>query len=495
MDIFGIIYKAIEGLKKSVDGLLKNMDKALKKQDALLFADGKAVKGYIDLKCDILKYVPFNGNVFLVSLPVTWQFVSANSTDYVDSDNGLIVYNKKISKLRENYSDGEDTSVIGIMSLDLVEPEIISNVGELMVAYCKKLKFINSIKNTENITTLASAFEQCESLTHISDMPNTQNLIHLASTFAECKSLLKLPILNTSNVQYFNHALLNCQSLTEFPNWDFSKAIDLCRLAYGTTNIKEDITLSLPCTTVNVSEAFAYSGITGMDLIFHTRSSSFDVNGSLMFFWAKNLKYVNISNIQEGLDFGVYINPVDMFYKCTALETVTFGKRATLYGSANRMFYGCKKLTSVQFISVSMLDNPDKMFYNCTSLESLPALSPIKISSDDICVLFSDDNDGADSALTTIPYFSFEYSHYNSQLIIRASKLTDVGGIGNMSLGWLRIEKSPLLTRESCINIFQNAANKQSQGFIVLHKDAYNRLTPEDIVIATNKGWSVVSAN
>jgi hypothetical protein len=59
------------------------------------------------------------------------------------------------------------------------------------------------------------------------------------------------------------------------------------------------------------------------------------------------------------------------------------------------------------------------------------------------------------------------------------------------------IQTCSLLTRQSCINIFNNLYDRRRSAVnyrsseIVLHSDVYNRLTADDIAIATNKGWTI----
>lgn len=53
---------------------------------------------------------------------------------------------------------------------------------------------------------------------------------------------------------------------------------------------------------------------------------------------------------------------------------------------------------------------------------------------------------------------------------------------------------SPLLTVESAMVIINGLAevNSSSAATLTLHASAYNRLTPEQIAVATSKGWRVV---
>lgn len=490
MELFKIIYKAIDGLKKSVDGLLKNMDKALKKQDALLFADGSNVTSYRDLLFDIVKDLPFEGtSLFLANPNIEMYYENEETTIRIVPD-GYILKLDKVTNIGLDSNEG--ANILGIMSIDLAKGE---GVGSYLFNNCNNIRFINKIINSQNITSLYYCFSGCKYVKKIPDMPDAELSISMDSAFQGCESLVEIPKLNTQKVAHFGYAMSGCYSLEHFPNWDFSNASNLRSMAMKTTNLKEDVELYIPNSIYGMQSTFYESGITGIDLTLPRDGAQGTLMFTSTFQGAKNLKYVNISDTGEGF-FDMFLTYSDyMFDGCEELETVTFN---TEFWSDDMscMFRNCKKLTSVE--GLGSYYDPNYIFYNCISLESFPDVEEISFSSNSgTCVLFSDDNDGADSALTTISslYAVDSNRHTNITLIIYASKLTDFGGISKMRFKCLDISKSPLLTRESCNEIFDDADTITHKGSILFHKEAYNRLAPEDIAVATNKGWSVESAN
>jgi hypothetical protein len=77
--------------------------------------------------------------------------------------------------------------------------------------------------------------------------------------------------------------------------------------------------------------------------------------------------------------------------------------------------------------------------------------------------------------------------------------LKDLGGfinLGSKLIGTnavLDFNNSNLLTTTSVLNVFNTIANVGTTKTctIRLHQDVLNKLTADDIAIATNKGWTV----
>lgn len=109
--------------------------------------------------------------------------------------------------------------------------------------------------------------------------------------------------------------------------------------------------------------------------------------------------------------------------------------------------------------------------------------------------------------VVTIPSFNCENIMSTSGMFEYCSDLTNVGYLTNIGKGFLygtletiSLSYSSKLTKESCMNIinslydlnlnnsYTNAANLE------FHATPYALLSPDDIAIATNKGWIVESA-
>lgn len=109
--------------------------------------------------------------------------------------------------------------------------------------------------------------------------------------------------------------------------------------------------------------------------------------------------------------------------------------------------------------------------------------------------------------VVTIPSFNCENIISTRRMFEYCDDLTNVGGFNDMGRGFLfgtliRIDMiyCSKLTYESCMNIINsvydiNLNNEYTNNAIIrFHKTPYSLLSPEDIAIATNKGWLVESA-
>ena len=70
------------------------------------------------------------------------------------------------------------------------------------------------------------------------------------------------------------------------------------------------------------------------------------------------------------------------------------------------------------------------------------------------------------------------------------SDLEELGGFVGLAQD-LDLSYSPLLTRQSCLNVFNNAATITTGKTITLHTDVYNLLSEDDKKIAIDKGWTI----
>lgn len=207
--------------------------------------------------------------------------------------------------------------------------------------------------------------------------------------------------------------------------------------------------------------------------------------------------YSQFTEVPEWVDFDGVTNMRNFFYSCDKLTTIPFidtSKVTDMYGTfANcsslisvpnlntsnvttieSIFTGCKNLTKFPEIDTSNVTRIDYFIQNCTSLTSVPALNAGKVSS--VGLLFG-----------------------SSEL----PNLTDFGGfIGlkasiNNNYGFI---KTPNLTYESCINILNGlydfTGNGETpsgiQGKLKVSQSFMDKLSEEDLQIATGKGWQLL---
>lgn len=177
-------------------------------------------------------------------------------------------------------------------------------------------------------------------------------------------------------------------------------------------------------------------------------------------------------------------NVTSLFANSIALkkiESITLGVNTVI----NSMFKGCTNLmdiTPIQGIDEEVTIQTTSLFEGCSSLINAPELN---FSIGRCWYMFS----GCEN-LQSIPKYKLK-GDFNMTFMYCYS-LTDIGGFEGLSDS-IDLEYSPLLTRDSCLNIFNYAATTKTVQRIFLHSEAYARLTEEDIAIAVNKGWTVQS--
>ena len=437
MELFKIIYKAIDGLKKTVDGLLKNMDKALKKQDALLFADGSNVTSYRDLQLDILKNLSFEGTTLFMAKPDSiWQFqygyhdsVDSAGSELLKSDGYLIKYKDK--PIREFYYPMYDSidqeDLLAVLSLDCAT---YMNFKYLFAGYTN-LKEVRNIKRVEGANNIKGMFSGCENLVHIDDFA-TNDITDMSTTFSGCKKLKKTPKIDTSKVTNFSCTLQQCGVEFIPGSWSFDEALAFEWFANG--SMIEDITMYAPLATTLEYAFHNCEKLTAINIVVDKAIHLDSLCGC-----CKELKYASIG-------FGcTSINSSYLFSECEKLEQFEIQTNSSTFRVLSYAFFNCRNLKTISGdISLGNFSGCyiGDAFTGCYSLENFDGF-----------------------------YFP------ESNKVVNTYNFSDC----------------PKLTIESMQSIMNRLNNQQAD--LIFNTEAFNKLTPEDIAIATNKGWSVMSSH
>ena len=151
-----------------------------------------------------------------------------------------------------------------------------------------------------------------------------------------------------------------------------------------------------------------------------------------------------------------------MFSNCTLLTSIPQLDTSNVTTMSNT-FSNCSSLTSIPVLSTSNVTNMGSMLSGCSSLTSIPLLDTSKV--------------------TDMNYFMG---------YITLNKLTDLGGFKNLSVSitYNFLDKCPNLTVESLMNVINNLATVSGKT-LNFGSDNLNKLTAEQIAVATAKGWTL----
>lgn len=211
---------------------------------------------------------------------------------------------------------------------------------------------------------------------------------------------------------------------------------------------------------------------------------------------AMGLKFGNstFTTIPDVFDFSNITDVSGMFNGCKNLLEIPLFDTSNVT-DMSYMFDGCKTLLEIPSFDTSNVTDMSAMFQSA-GLVRFPQLNTSKVV--DIGFIFSLCEKLVSTSL-------LDCSNVTGADVIFQSNnsLTDIAGFLNLGKQELDTEypfyylyEAPNLTRQSCINIFNtiyDLSNTARRYNINLHTDVYNRLSSDDIAIATNKGWIVNS--
>ena len=186
-----------------------------------------------------------------------------------------------------------------------------------------------------------------------------------------------------------------------------------------------------------------------------------------------------------------------MFYDCVLLTTVPQFDTSNVT-DMSYMFSGCSSLQTVPQFDTSSVLYMSYMFDGCSSLQTVPQFDTSSVATMQSMFVNC-------SSLQTVPQFDTSNITYISSMFNGCTNLTDVGGLINLGMqSNLAAPTSKYvgiflgcknITRESVLNIFNGLYDRATAGYsnlkLFFEADVINRLTEDDIAIATNKGWTI----
>lgn len=291
----------------------------------------------------------------------------------------------------------------------------------------------------------------------------------ITPVFSVLNCITKINKLDTSNCTSITFR--DCSFLEEIPEIDISKLTNTNSMFYNCKKIK-----TIPLINTNK--------ITNM---------------SFMFYYCNNLESIPLIDTSN-------VTIMDsMFYYCNKLESIPqlITSKCT---NMHSMFYYCTNLKGIPQLDTSNATNTNGMFYHCDNLITAPSIDISKVT--DAGSMF-----GQCVLLSSVPEYDVSSLYRLGSIFYNCGNLTNLGGLVNLGKGYtiqtknnanqtLNLSYSPLLTHDSLMNIINNlydlnlTYNVAGGGTLytqslVLGDTNLNKLTAEEIAIATNKGWTV----
>lgn len=196
------------------------------------------------------------------------------------------------------------------------------------------------------------------------------------------------------------------------------------------------------------------------------------------------------------------------FNECSELQVI---KRIELPTdipiSLNSTFAGCRKLSSIPYVDVTNATSMNRLFEfaesmpyvpitgttsNCTDFEGifrgmkvteLPEMDTTNIGSG---LIFAEDC----TELVTVPEYNCTNLNTADRMFNNCPKMQNMGGLTGLRVN-LDLSTSPLLTKESLLNIINKAADLTGVDSATLTLGSTNlgKLSEDDKALATAKNW------
>ena len=220
------------------------------------------------------------------------------------------------------------------------------------------------------------------------------------------------------------------------------------------------------------SNATTFEGI----IQYSDTSNVTDMNG--MFNSCSSLTTIPLLNTSNATNMSY------MLGYCSSLTTIPLLDTSNVINMGN-MFYNCSRLAVIPQLDTSNVTNMAYMFYNCSSLTTIPLLDTSNVTN--MGNMFKNC-----SSLTTIPLLNTSNATSMGYMFDGCRRLETIHMI-NMKVSF-DIRSSILFTREALVEIINNCydvttLNKTAK--LTMGSTNLAKLTDEDKLIATNKGWTL----
>lgn len=341
--------------------------------------------------------------------------------------------------------------------------------------------------DTSKVISMYGMFYSCSSLLSIDVSSfNTDNVANMYGMFYGCSSLLQINVsnFNTSNVENMQYMFNGCSSLQslDLSSFDTSKVTSMNSMIYG----------CFALTNLNVS-SFDTSSVTDMNYML----------SSLYALENLNISHFNTSNVTK-------MN--NLFSSCSNLLSLDLSNWDTSkVTDMGHLFSGCNKLNNLLLTdwNTTKVTNMQYMFENCRSLTSLDLSSFNTISVTTMESMFEnckfnvDFNGKSTVNLTNTSRMfrgflgtsinmqgcNFINAISNDDFIQNANNLVDFTAPNNIGSNITILANN--LSLNSLLSILNNLSEVTTTQTLDIGSTNIGKLTDEQILIATNKNWTL----
>lgn len=355
----------------------------------------------------------------------------------------------------------------------------VTNMDDFALPITGSLKTIDlSSLNTSQVTSMIRAFYGCSNLTSI-DLTNvdTSNVTNMVQMFDGCKKLTSLDVsnLNTSQVTDMDNMFDYCSTLTslDLSGFDTSKVTRMSYMFYNCSNLKSiDVSNFNTSNVTDMNSMFqGCSKLTSLDVSNFNTSNVTDMNS--MFNGCSSLKSIDVSNFNTS-------NVTDMngmFQSC-------YTNGITLLDLSN---FDTSNVTDMSSMFDYGTSQSDSYSQGLTSLD-VSNFNTSKVTS--MYYMFASHRKLADLYINfDVRSIKDNYYHYRGIFYDCSSLKNVVGKFEGAKLD-LNLSDCPL-TSDSAMVFINGLATVTQTCTLSLSATTYDALTPEQIAIATAKGWTV----
>lgn len=273
------------------------------------------------------------------------------------------------------------------------------------------------------------------------------NITSLRSMFYYCTKLTTIPLIDTSNITFMSNMFEGCYKLTSIPLLNTSSNRSTNGM-FKSCKALTTIPLIDTSSTTDITSMFdGCSNLTSIPLLNTSKATI----TQKMFNGCTKLTTIPLIDTSNVTDMS------SMFYNCSSLTDIPELNTSNVI-SMGMMFYGCTKLTTIPSLDTSSARGFNQMFYKCTNLTTVPAIDVSNVTS-------------------------------MSNMFDNCKNLKSILMYG-MKVAF-NISSSTLFEREDLVTILNNLATVTSTTKLTMGSTNLAKLTDEDKLIATNKGWTL----